>query len=136
MGKGLLGKILGAAAKSDAVKDVLSGEGIGGEVVERVVEAIWEKIEPIAGEMGGLESIAVAAKKGGLPELILKGVSGAKKMLGVADALGGKDILPGVDVGALVEKFAGNDDFTDDLVKGLTDVLGEKLGSAVKVERK
>lgn len=131
----MLGKILGAAAKSDAVKDVLSGEGIGGEVVERVVEMIWDKIEPIAGEMGGLESIAVAAKKGELPELILKGVSGAKKMLGVADALGGKDILPGVDVGALVEKFAGNDDFTDDLVKGLGKVLSQKLGSAVKVER-
>ena len=131
----MLGKILGAAAKSDAVKDVLSGEGIGGEVVERVVEMIWDKIEPIAGEMGGLESIAVAAKKGELPELILKGVSGAKKMLGVADALGGKDILPGVDVGAPVEKFAGNDDFTDDLVKGLGKVLSQKLGSAVKVER-
>ena len=131
----MLGKILGAAAKSDAVKDVLSGDAIGGEVIERVVEMIWDKIEPMVGELGGLESIAVAAKKGELPELILKGVSGAKKMLGVADALGGKDILPGVDVGAPVEKFAGNDDFTDDLVKGLGKVLSQKLGSAVKVER-
>ena len=131
----MLGKILGAAAKSDAVKDVLSGDAIGGEVIERVVEAIWEKIEPIAGEMGGLESIAVAAKKGELPELILKGVSGAKKMLGVADALGGKDIVPGVDVGALVEKFADDDGFVDELVKARGEVLGQKLGAAVKVER-